>query len=128
MSESESAEQQRRALDLQDDTVHAHILELSTVNEYAAAQLAGRARMKRAHYQSLLRHALRHANAHSIDWWLAALVPRLGVRSVLSLLRREVELAPAGVEKALYFLPRYVTASEEHTASLAALRAAVPSR
>ena len=73
-----------------------------------ALQLANASLRERCHFESLLQQGLKTADASSIQFWLEAIVPRLGARRVLSTLESTVETDPDAVDKALYWLPRFL--------------------
>jgi hypothetical protein len=110
---------------LPEPTAYTRLIELSEENQFLAAQLAPRVLKARAFQRDLLRHILLHVNAHSIKWWLAAFVPRLGIVEVLRILSEEVHRAPGGIERAMYFLPGFIDGDEQAQRLLSELTAAL---
>ena len=73
-----------------------------------ALQLANACLRERHYFDALLQQGFQTADASSIQFWLEAIVPRLGARRVLAALEVLVDTDPDAVDKALYWLPRFV--------------------
>jgi YD repeat-containing protein len=70
-----------------------------------ALKLASACLRQRTYFEALLELGLRTADASTIRWWLRPLVTRLGMRRVARMLADKLATHPAGVKKALYWLP-----------------------
>lgn len=83
--------------------------------------LANRFLRRRAHFEYVLERGLRTADASQIQWWLACVLPRLGLRRVLRLLEKALSTYPREVDKAAYWIPRLAyklsTDEEKHVRS-----------
>jgi uncharacterized protein (DUF433 family) len=67
---------------------------------------------EKSFFEKLLRQGLANADASSISIWLESVVPRLGFNRVLAILTEEVERDPQAVDKALYWMRRFVPAND----------------
>lgn len=81
-------------------------------NIVAALKLANLNLKDKKYFQNLLEKGLEDANASEIEIWLKYLVPRLGVRYVIHILEKklelQVELQRKQVQTASYWLPKFL--------------------
>lgn len=103
------------------------LMELVKYQPIVALQLAYKTLESRASFIALLEFAVANCDASSIKHWLESVVPRLGFRRTVDNLIRLAPTNSDGVEKALYWLPRFV-ASDAERAKLDELRKLVTPR
>ena len=89
------------------------LMELVNYQPIVALQLAHKTLESRASFIALLEFAVVNCDASSIKYWLESVVPRLGFRRTVDNLIRLAPTNNDGVEKALYWLPRFVTSDAE---------------
>lgn len=65
------------------------------------------------YFYSIMDIGLDTADAHSMRSWLDCIVPRIGVKRVLHRLIKQMDKYPVGVSKTLYWLPSYVSETDE---------------
>ena len=68
---------------------------------------------RRDSFYWVIQFGLDHANASSIESYLRCAVPRLGFRRTVAYLSKQLPLNPKAVGKALYWLPRFLSKSDE---------------
>jgi hypothetical protein len=106
VTERELAKQLRT---LPEEQRYAFILEMLDVHLIVALELANSCLRSRDLLTRLLEVGLtRVKDLSGINVWLERLVPRLGVRRVLEILRRQLDTHPFAVGSALYFMQGYV--------------------
>lgn len=59
-------------------------------------------------FQSLLEQGIQQADASAIEHWLACCVPKIGARQAMTTLKKQLMACPSGVEKALYWMPKFL--------------------
>jgi hypothetical protein len=94
---------------------HQFLMELVKHQPIVALQLAHKTLESRTSFVALLEFAVVNCDASSIKYWLDSVVPRLGFRRTVDNLIRLAATNGDGVEKALYWLPRFVTSDAENT-------------
>ena len=67
------------------------------------------------HFEEILNIGLELGDASSILFWLECVVPKLGLRRVISILTAKLDDKPKAVGKALYWLPRFLRADDAKT-------------
>ncbi len=83
------------------------LLELLSVNQVVALDLARKSLSERNSFETLLENGLQSADASTIRYWLESVVPGLGFPRVVRQLRRHSQSYPAGVKKARYWLTSF---------------------
>jgi hypothetical protein len=106
----------------------AFIEDLVTINLVVALDLAYRCLASNSSFERLLIRALTEADASSIRFWLECVVPRLGFRKSVKMLRREQDSHPGGVEKAVYWLTLFSDLPGFSAEEIRSLRDAQPIR
>jgi hypothetical protein len=97
------------------------ILEMLDVNLLVALELANACLRRKDLLARLLEHGLAQVrDLSTIKYWLEHLMPRLGVRRVIGLLRAQLDAHPFGVGSALYHLLGYV--NKDDTVAVDAFR------
>ena len=77
-------------------------------NVILGLELAKSVLTSKKYFQRLLYHGLEHGDASSIRLWLNCVIPKLGARSVIATLKREVPDKHAAVALTLYWLPSLI--------------------
>jgi len=94
----------------------AFILEMLEVNLLVALELASACLRRQDLLTRLLEHGLAQVkDLSTIKYWLEHLIPRLGVRRVLGVLREQLDAHPFGVGSALYHMLGYVKKDDTNT-------------
>jgi hypothetical protein len=106
----------------------AFIEDLATATPVVALDPAHRYLASNSGFERLPLRALAEADASSIRFRLECVVPRLGFRESVKLLRREQEAHPVGVEKALYRLTLFSDLPGFSAEEIRSLREAQPVR
>src|SRR5262245_20102535 len=83
---------------------YTFILEMIRIDPAFGIELANRSLRSREFFEKILREGLRTADASSVRDWLAAILPRLGTKRVLAILKDTLPENPKGVRKASYWL------------------------
>lgn len=83
-----------------------------------ALRVANSTLRSKKYFQDLLERGLESANASDIEIWLKYLIPRLGVRYIISVLSDRVAQKPQQVEKASYWLQKFLKDSNNKELSL----------
>ena len=97
------------------------ILEMLEIDLLVALKLANACLRRRDLLTRLLEHGIARANDLSIiKHWLEHLVPRLGAKRVIAVLREQLDAHPFGVGSALYHMLPYI--QKEDTAAGSAFR------
>lgn len=86
------------------------LLEKDTVE---ALRIANSTLRSKKYFQDLLNRGLDSANASDIEIWLKYLIPRLGLRYVINVLSERVVQQPQQVQKASYWLQKFLKNSKE---------------
>jgi hypothetical protein len=87
----------------------AFISEMLDVHVIVALELANTCLRDRDLLKRFLEQGLaRVKDLSSIDLWLKYLIPRIGIRGVIAVLRENLDDHPIPVASAVYFLPRYI--------------------
>ena len=73
-----------------------------------ALKVANSTLKSKKYFQDLLERGLEVADASEIEVWLRYLVPRLGMRYVINVLEGKLIEQPQQVEKAMYWLPKFL--------------------
>jgi|ERR1022692_3651378 hypothetical protein len=82
-------------------------------NRYAGAlEFVRRSDLSGESLVGLFRSGLDVADASNIHSWIEAVIGRLGTRKVLTLLRERVATDRLVVEKAVYWLPKFIDAAD----------------
>ena len=103
----------QRLRELPEDERFALIYECLQYRTVLGLSLATSCLQKPMYFQQILEQGLQRADASAIRFWLECAVPRLGVRRVLHVLTQTLETNPGAVEKALYWLPRFMPRDDE---------------
>jgi len=83
-----------------------------------ALKLANFTLRNKKYFQDLLERGLEVADASEIEVWLKYLVPRLGMRYVINILEGKLIEQPQQVNKALYWLPKFLNRTNERELNL----------
>jgi hypothetical protein len=100
-------------------------MELMKYHEIVALLLSHKCLESRESFIKMLDFAVSHRDASSIQFWLEAIVPRLGFRRTIHNLLLLSASKMDGVQKALYWLPRYAS-SDADRVKLGELEEVVP--
>ena len=85
----------------------AFLSDLLVAQPVVALDLARRCLKAKASFEALLESGVRQADASSIRYWLECVVPHLGFRRVVQVLRNLRGEFPDGVGYAVYWLPAF---------------------
>lgn len=83
-----------------------------------ALKLANSTLRSKKYFQDLLERGLEVADASEIEVWLKYLVPRLGMRYVINVLEGKLIEQPQQVNKAMYWLPKFLNRTNEREMNL----------
>ena len=83
-----------------------------------ALKLANSTLRSKKYFQDLLGRGLEVADASEIEVWLKYLVPRLGMRYVINVLEGKLIEQPQQVNKAMYWLPKFLNRTNEREMNL----------
>ena len=83
-----------------------------------ALKLANSTLRSKKYFQDLLERGLEVADASEIEVWLKYLVPRLGMRYVINVLEGKLIEQPQQVNKAMYWLPKFLNRTNEKELNL----------
>ncbi len=83
-----------------------------------ALKLANFTLRNKKYFQDLLERGLEVADASEIEIWLKYLVPRLGMRYVINVLEGKLIEQPQKVDKAMYWLPKFLNRTNERDLNL----------
>ncbi|MDJ0734192.1 MAG: hypothetical protein QNJ47_08950 [Nostocaceae cyanobacterium] len=83
-----------------------------------ALKIANSTLRSKKYFQNLLEKGLETANASEIEIWLKYLIPRLGVRYVITILENKIPHHPQQVRNASYWLPKFVKSTSEKELNL----------
>lgn len=83
-----------------------------------ALQVANSNLTSKKSFERLLEKGLTKANASEIEVWLKYLVPRLGLRSTIKFLEKQLPQQPQQVKKAFYWLPKFVEQTNDKEVNL----------
>jgi hypothetical protein len=83
-----------------------------------ALKLANSTLRSKKYFQDLLGRGLEVADASEIEVWLKYLVPRLGMRYVINVLEGKLIEQPQKVNKAMYWLPKFLNRTNEREMNL----------
>jgi len=83
-----------------------------------ALKLANSTLRGKKYFQDLLERGLEVADASEIEVWLKYLVPRLGMRYVINILGGKLIEQPQRVNKAMYWLPKFLNRTNEREMNL----------
>ena len=83
-----------------------------------ALKLANSTLRSKKYFQDLLGRGLEVADASEIEIWLKYLVPRLGMRYVINVLEGKLIEQPQKVNKAMYWLPKFLNRTNEREMNL----------
>jgi len=72
----------------------------------------------RKYFNLLLERGLEKANASEIEIWLKYLVPHIGFRRVIAILSSKLSEQPDAVDKALYWLPKFLPKGDRQAAMM----------
>jgi len=72
----------------------------------------------RKYFSLLLERGLEKANASEIEIWLKYLVPHIGFRRVIAILSSKLSEQPDAVDKALYWLPKFLPKGDRQAAMM----------
>jgi hypothetical protein len=72
----------------------------------------------RKYFNLLLEKGLEKANASEIEIWLKYLVPHIGFRRVIAILSSKLSEQPDAVDKALYWLPKFLPKGDRQAAMM----------
>jgi hypothetical protein len=104
------------------------IQDFAVANPAVALDLAKKCLSKRQSFEALLDQALNDANSSGIRYWLEAIVPRLGIRRVVALLRDRAYSKADAVSQAAYWLPMFASQQGFCQADIVSLRSFVRAR
>lgn len=93
---------------LPDEEVFEFVQELLLHDLVLGLEIAKSSLRAPAHAQLLLERGLAIADASEIKLWLRALVPKLGVRRVLSTLDQALDAHPRSVARAVYWMGEFI--------------------
>jgi len=95
--------------ELAEEERYAFILEMLNISIPVALSLANSCLRRRDLLESFLKSGISIIkDASSIDLWLRCLIPRLGVRRTIHILKEHARSHPVAVESASYFLPAHI--------------------
>jgi len=83
-----------------------------------ALKLANSTLRGKKYFQDLLERGLEVVDASEIEVWLKYLVPRLGMRYVINVLEGKLIEQPQKVNKAMYWLPKFLNRTNERELNL----------
>jgi hypothetical protein len=83
-----------------------------------ALKVANATLRSKKYFQDLLERGLECANASEIEIWLKYLVPRLGLRYIITTLDQRVVQQPQQVKKATYWLQKFLNESNKQELTL----------
>ena len=83
-----------------------------------ALRVANSTLKSKKYFQDLLERGLEVADASEIEVWLRYLVPRLGMRYVINVLEGKLIERSQQVEKAMYWLPKFLNRANEKEVNL----------
>lgn len=96
----------------------AFVSELLPHNEILGLDLATRCLSKREYFEAVLDWGMDRGDASSIRYWLSCVIPKLGARRMLRILKEEVSKRPRKVSLTLYWLPSLIGNDEKDRAAL----------
>jgi hypothetical protein len=82
-------------------------------NPPLSLRLASRVLQQKQSFLTLLKQGLKRSDASEMELWLKHVVPKLGFRPVVETLRNALGTDAQAVEKALYWLPRFLPQGDE---------------
>lgn len=83
------------------------VQEFAVANPAVALELARKCLTERGSFEALLDQGLEEANSSSLRYWLECVVPRLGFRRVVAILRSQLGTKADRVAQAAYWLPTF---------------------
>lgn len=83
------------------------VSDFALANPAVALDLAKKCLTQKQSFELLLDQALDNSSSSGIRYWLESIVPRMGVRRVISHLRRRANSNAEGVARAAYWLPMF---------------------
>ena len=98
----------RQLRELPESTRFKFVQQLLAHHLIVGLKMAKAVLQDKQHFQWLLYHGLEHGNASTIRFWLAAVIPKLGSRSVIYTLKKEMPDRPVAVFLTLYWLPSLI--------------------
>jgi hypothetical protein len=100
----------------------AFVKDLLPLNLILGLDLATRCLSNKEYFKAVLDWGLDRGDASSIRVWLSCVIPKLGARRVLLILKEEIHKRPKAVSMALYWLPSLIGNDEESRTLLKELR------
>ena len=93
---------------LGEEARYPYILQALQRDVVVGLRLANACLREKKYFEDIFLQGLQTADASEIQFWLKAVVSRLGFRRVVALLLETQKESPRTVEKALYWLPQYL--------------------
>jgi hypothetical protein len=75
------------------------------VDAYKGCELVKRSHLEPILLEVILEKGLVYGDASSVEWYIKAVLPGLGYKRVLEIIRNQIDIAPLCVYKTLYWLP-----------------------
>lgn len=104
---------QRRLMSLPEGARFDEINTILDRDSVIGLKMAKAVLKNKQYFQLLLERGLEKANASEIELWLKYLLPRLGFRRVIAILSEKLSLEPHKVDKAIYWLPKFIPKGNE---------------
>lgn len=90
---------------LDDEQKFTFVWRVLSANAWKGCELAKRSQLKPIFLEVILEKGLVYGDASSVEWWIKAVLPGLGQRRVLEIIKAHIDIAPLSVYKTLYWLP-----------------------
>ncbi|MFN6570967.1 hypothetical protein [Dendronalium sp. ChiSLP03b] len=90
---------------LDDEHKFTFVWRVLNANPWKGCELAKRSQLKPIFLEAILEKGLVYGDASSVEWWIKAVLPGLGHRRVLEIIKAHIDVAPLCLYKTLYWLP-----------------------
>ncbi|BAY62603.1 hypothetical protein NIES22_26770 [Calothrix brevissima NIES-22] len=90
---------------LDDEQKFTFVWRVLNANAWQGCKLVKRSQLKPIFLEVILEKGLVYGDASSVEWWIKAVLPGLGHRRVLEIIKSHIDIAPLCVYKSLYWLP-----------------------
>ncbi|OCQ97319.1 hypothetical protein BCD64_20945 [Nostoc sp. MBR 210] len=90
---------------LNDEEKFTFVWRVLNANPWQGCKLAKRSQLKPIFLEVILANGLVYGDASTVEWYIKAVLPNLGYKRVLEIIKAQIDIAPLCVYKTLYWLP-----------------------